>query len=111
MTDQPIGKYTTTLDMLMHHHPWLAEMLQWKLIENFSMPKDSIESKPFLGFREHEAPAVFQAYRYPHPTYDKIGYSIFHDSEGLSNYTPTHYLPLPELPGKSGWKNFEGPTP
>lgn len=33
MSDQPIGKYTTTLDMLMHVHPWLAELLQWNPIE------------------------------------------------------------------------------
>lgn len=72
----------------------------WNLVASNPPPvtEDNHPSRPFLGWAKREAPAVFFASRYPHPTYDKVGYYILHDYEGLQSYTPTHWLPIPELP-------------
>jgi hypothetical protein len=70
--------------------------MPWNLLATNPPPVG--ENKLFLGWAEGEDPAVFHSYSYSSKSGPVIGYSIHHDSEGLSNYEPTHWLPLPTLP-------------
>lgn len=105
MTDQPIGKYTTTLDMLMHHHPWLAEMLQWKPIEK--APKDGTEILVYVP----EKGIYHVKWRGALTPEGNLGWIILRSHHQVLLEFPTHYLPLPAIPDSKGWKNFEGSTP
>lgn len=102
MTDEPVGRFTTTLDMLMHQHPWLAEMLQWRPIE--SPPEDGVRvlaGHPVNGSSDRSGWVTL--FLYEDGKWIPCG--------GGSIPTPTHWMPVPVAPGKTAWKNFQGDLP